>query len=140
MKHTTSVLLALFGLAAAAPAQFRLDGILGRHIQVGVQLGSGRNHCEPVPVVVADVHGGNRGRGYRGDRGHDNRGRGHWETVCEQVQIPGYWHDDYVPARYGWVRDHCGRVVWDIVEPACNRRVWVPPRCETRTRKVWVRC
>lgn len=138
MKHTTSVLLALFGLAAAAPAQIRLDGILGRHIQVGVQVSSGRSHAEPVPVRVPERHGRNRSRT---DRGRDDgRGHGHWQTVSEQVHIPGYWHDEYAPARYGWLRDACGRLVWGVVQPACSRRVWVPPRCETMTRQVWVRC
>lgn len=168
MSHATSILLALFGLAAAAPAQLRLEGILGRHLQVGVQVGSDRNHREPVAVVFGD-HGGERGRRgdrddrhrddrHRGDRRHDDRdhgrdrGRnrrddhdharphGHWKIVTEDVHIPGYWREECVPAQYGWVRDHCGRAVWGIVVPACTRRVWVPPRCEKRSRQVWVPC
>lgn len=138
MNHATSILLALFGLAAAAPAQVRLEGILGRHIQVGVQVGGRDDHG-------ARQHGGDRDRGrdQRGRdsrRGGDHREHGRWETVHEQVHIPGYWREEFHPARYGWLRDACGRRVWGIVEPAHTCREWVPPRCETRSRRVWVRC
>lgn len=141
MKHATSILLALFGLAAAAPAQLRLEGILGRHIQVGVQIG--RESESRGPVQVAHGHGRERGgrnshRDYRDYR--DQREHGYWRTIAEEVVIPGYWRDECTPARYGWVADHCGKLVWTLIAPACSRRVWVPPRCETRTRRVWVRC
>lgn len=67
--------------------------------------------------------------------------RGHWETVCETVLVEaGHWHEDYVPPVYGWVYDHCGCRVWGIVEAGYCRRVWCPPRYETRTRQVWVAC
>ena len=54
--------------------------------------------------------------------------------------MPGYWQEECVPARYGWVTDHCGRRVWTMIEPECHRRIWVPAHCETRTRRVWVGC
>ncbi len=150
MKHATSILLSLFGLAVAAPAQVRLEGILGRHVQVGVQVGSDRNHREPVRVVLTGSHGGEHGRGrddrHDGDdhgwsRGRGDRGRhGSWQTISEEVRVPGYWREECVPAQYGWVRDHCGRMLWTIVVPACHRNIWVPPHCETRSRQVWVPC
>jgi hypothetical protein len=162
MNHATSILLALFGLAAAAPAQVRLEGTLGRHIQVGVQVGADRSHREQVGVVFGD-HGGEHGRSRdrrndrrndrRDDRRDDGHGRGrgrgddhgrsshgHWQTIREEVRVPGYWREECVPAQYGWVRDSCGRRVWGIVVAACTRSVWVPPHCEFRTRQVWVPC
>src|SRR5262245_13813411 len=126
MKHATALFLALFGLAAVAPAQFRVEGSFGHHVHVGFQFGPAYGYRAPVCAVpVADY-------------GH--RSFGHWETITEPVHIPGFWTEECVPARYGWVYDHCGRRVWSIVEPAGCRRVWVPARCETRTRRVWVRC
>jgi len=131
MKHATSIFLALFGLAAVAPAQFRVEGSFGRHVQVGVQVGPGYGYGYRAPVCVVPV--ANHGR-------HDFRSFGHWQTITEPVHVPGFWTEECVPARYGWVYDHCGRRIWGVVEQACCRRVWVPPRCETVTRRVWVRC
>lgn len=66
--------------------------------------------------------------------------RGHWETVCEEVLVPGYWHEEHVPPTYGWVRGHCGRLEWGMIDPGGCRQVWVPARYEHRSRQVWVTC
>ena len=59
MKHATSIFLALFGLAAVAPAQFRVEGSFGRHVQVGVQVGPGYGYGYGygyrAPVCVVPV-------------------------------------------------------------------------------------
>lgn len=70
--------------------------------------------------------------------GH-NRNCGRWETVYEEVLVPGYWDVQHHPAVYGWVYNACGNRVWGVVEPARDCRVWVPARYETRSRQVWVR-
>ena len=137
MVHASKLVVVLLGLAAMAPAQFRIEGSLGRHVQVGVQLGA---QCAPAfrGPVLRDPVQRDHGRG----RDCDDRSsrRGHWETVCEQVWVEGYWHEEHVPARYGWVTDHCGRRQWVMLEPARCQRTWVPGRYETRHRRVWVRC
>lgn len=67
--------------------------------------------------------------------------RGHWETVTETVMVEaGHWHEEHVPPVYGWVFDHCGRRYWGVIEAGYCRRVWCPPRYETRCRQVWVSC
>lgn len=149
MKHATSIVLALFGLAAAAPAQVRLEGILGRHIQVGIEVG---DHGHGRDGDRDRSRGYDRGRERRGgDRDHDrrdhdrrshgeHRDHGYWTTVRERNEIPGYWREERQPARYGWIVDHCGNRVWGVVAPACVHRVWVAPRCEYQSRRVWVRC
>ena len=127
MVHVSKLALALLGLAALAPAQFRIEGSLGRHVQVGLQVGA---RCA-TPVVAPRDH----------DRCDDRRAyRGRWETVCEQVWVEGYWDQRYVCDRYGWVCDPCGHRRYCIVEPAHWEQFWVPGHYETRQRRVWVRC
>ncbi|MBL8753228.1 MAG: hypothetical protein JNK15_08000 [Planctomycetes bacterium] len=115
--------------AVPADAQISLEAKLGRHLR-----GS---------IVVQD-HGVDHGPS-RGSRGHrDSRPcpppapRGHWETVHEQVLVPGYWKDEHVPATYGWIYSSCGHRHWGLIDRGGCRRVWVPDRWETRCRQVWV--
>lgn len=106
---------ALLGTAVPAAAQWS--------IQVGVRGGPAlqpRLHCPPPPPVCAPV--------------------GRFETRWEQVWVPGHWQEQSHPPRYGWVRDHCGRRIWAMIEPGCVHRVWVPGRHEWQARQVWVRC
>lgn len=122
--------VALLGAAVSAPAQFSVEARIGRHVRGSVTLGQHDTHRhaayrEPVrrlpcppPAPV----------------------RGHWETICEQVLVPGYWNEEHVPPTYGWVRNHCGCLEWSIVDPGGCRRVWVGPHYEQRSRRVWVRC
>lgn len=127
MVHISKLVVVLLGLSALAPAQFRIEGSLGRHVQVGVQVGAPR-----APVLRGD-------RDHLRDRDDHRSRRGRWETVCEQVWVEGYWHEEHVPARYGWVVE-CGRRQWRMIEPARCQRTWVPGRYEQRHRRVWVRC
>lgn len=108
---------ALLGLASSVPAQGLLGGLTGRHAR------HSRHAHEHVHHNHAPAHR-----------------HGYWTTVCEQVWLPGCYREEYVPPRYGWVYDACGRARWAMVEPGCTRRVWVPGRYETRTRRVWVPC
>jgi hypothetical protein len=131
--------VALLGAAVSAPAQVSFEGRLGRNVRGSVSID----------------FGGHRDRDRGGDRDHDRYRshnepvrrfpvpvpvRGHWETVCEQVLVPGYWSEEHVPPTYGWVRNHCGRLEWGMVDPGGCRRVWVPPHYEHQNRRVWVGC
>lgn len=121
MRFPFLCVAALLGVAVSAPAQITVAGKLGRHVVGSVTFGHPsprpRMHVEPVRHIAPS---------------------GHWETVCEQVLVPGYWVEQHVPPTYGWVRGHCGRLEWGIVDPGGCRQVWVPPRYEHRTRQVWV--
>ncbi len=129
MVHASKLVMFLLGLAAVAPAQFRIEASLQRRVQGGLQFGA---HCAPVV----------RGNGDRARDRCDERTprRGRWETVCEQVWVEGYWREEHEPARYGWLCDPCGHRHWGVVEPERCQRVWVPGRYESRHRRVWVRC
>jgi len=129
MKHLPMLsVLALLG--AAIPAQkFSIEGRIGRGIHASVVVGKpchDRGHrervcVEPVRRIPAPP-------------------RGHWQTVYEEVLVPGYWHEEHVPATWGWIYDSCGHRRWGVVAPASCRRVWVPARYEMRSRQVWVAC
>jgi hypothetical protein len=115
---------ALLGLAVSVPAQrISFEGQFGR---------------SPRGVVVVDAGGGRSFGGHRDHCGDHRRPRGHWETVHEQVLVPGYWRDEHVPPTYGWIVDRCGHRHWGIVHPGGCHRIWVPARYETRCRQVWV--
>lgn len=121
MRFPLICVAALLGVAVSAPAQFSIGVGLGRHVRGSVTIG----HGEPrVAVQVEPVC--------------RPEPRGHWETVCEQVLVPGYWTEEHVPPTYGWIRGHCGRLEWGMVDPGGCRRVWVPPHYEQRSRQVWV--
>lgn len=121
IARSIPVVAALLGLAAASPAQFRIEGRIGS-VTVGARFG---DECRPVLRV-------------RGD--HCSKPRGHFHTVTEQVWVPGHWQEEHVPARWGWVCDPCGRRRWVVLEPEHCHRVWVEGRYESRTRRVWVPC
>lgn len=126
MKHFPMlVVAAVVAAAVSAPAQVSIEGRLGRHIHASVIVdGRAPQHRDAREQV----------------RRHPVRQRGHWDTVHEQVLVPGYWREDHVPPTYGWIMDHCGHRHWGIVDPGGCRRVWVPARWETRCRQVWVSC
>lgn len=119
--RTMSLVAALLGLAAASPAQFRIEGQIGP-VTVGALFG---DHCRPKARVRVD---------------DCREPRGHWRTVTEQVWVPGYWQEEHVPARWGWVCDPCGHRRRVMLEPERCHRVWVEGRYECRTRRVWVSC
>lgn len=118
--------VALLGAAVSAPAQVSIEARLGRLVRGSVAVGhrevhSGHSHREPERRVSAAP-------------------RGHWETRCEQVLVPGYWSEEHVPPTYGWITDACGHTRWGVVDRGGCRRIWVPARWETRSRQVWVAC
>lgn len=106
----------LLGSAVSSPAQFRIEGNVGHGLSLAAVFGDFPSRCEP--------------RFFRA---------GHWETVREEVWVPGYWRDTCIPARFGWVRER-GHRRWAVIEPECHRRVWVPGHTECRSRQVWVGC
>jgi hypothetical protein len=124
MKHSLLILAAALAAAVSAPAQISIEARFGRHPRATVKVGGHHHHdhhhhCEPVRRPVQ---------------------RGRWETVEEQCLVPGYWRDEHVPPTYGWIVDSCGHRHWGIVDRGGCRRVWVPARWETRSRRVWVAC
>lgn len=121
MRFPLLCVAALLGVAVSAPAQISIGASLGRHVRGSVTFGG----CEPrVGVHIEPVRA--------------PEPRGHWETVSEQVLVPGYWTEEHVPPTWGWIRGRCGQLEWGIVEPGGCRRVWIPEHFETRTRQVWV--
>ncbi|MBL8858008.1 MAG: hypothetical protein JNL28_05865 [Planctomycetes bacterium] len=62
----------------------------------------------------------------------------HYETITEQVWVPGREERVYIPARYEWRYDACGRAYQVLVCPARYETRCTPGRFETRTREVWV--
>lgn len=138
----------LFGFAVSAPAQIEVHGHLGRHVSVTARIGD----RHPAPVVRREPRARDRNdrdyndRDHRGHNDRDHRGHidrsphGYFRDVCEQVWVEGFWREDYVPAVYGWITDHCGRRSWGVVRPAHTCRVFVPGHFESRTRRVWVSC
>lgn len=135
---------ALIGLVVSAPAQRSHEGRAGRQNRGTVVHQQSRvDHSRSARQSrhVGSVRDARPTRSAR--RSHRapvrQRTHGHWVTRCEQVLVPGYWTTEHVPAVFGWVFDSCGHRHWGIVTPACSRRVWVPARYETQSRRVWVR-
>lgn len=129
MRHLPHAVAALLLAAVSLPAQLTVDARFGLHVGGAVRLADCGDHhrsIRPSPQRMAD----------------DCRVRshGHWQTVTEQVLVPGFWRDDWVAPTYGWVVDFWGCRRWVMIDPGGCRRVWVPDRWETRTRQVWVRC
>ena len=148
---------ALLGAAVSMPAQFAKQGRALRDrtgVAVKHQLNQGdvrhknvrsrrtqRGHSRRAPAPVRQVSRTVRrvGRAIERSTHRVGRGgRGYWETRHERVLVPGYWDRQFVPARYGWVYDSCGRRSWGIVCDAHYDRVWIPARWESRPRRVWV--
>ncbi len=140
---TLQLIGAAFALALAAaqaPAQVAIEARLGKHVRVGAVIPVG-GHSHSYGDRHSHRHSDRHSYQRHGHGGHHPAPRvsGHWKVVYEDVTIPGYWREDHVPPRYGWIYDHCGRR-WGIVDAGGCRRVWVPARCETRSRRVWVPC
>lgn len=132
MRFPLFCVAALLGVAVSAPAQISIEGRIGRHV---------------TARVVVDQRDHDHGASRRGSRRHEAPvcripapPRGHWDTVQEQYLVPGYWNEVHVPPTYGWVFDSCGHRYWGVVDAGGCRRVWVPARWETRSRRVWVPC
>ena len=134
MRFPLLCVVALLGAAVSAPAQISIEGRIGRHVVGQVVVGHG-GHRD---------HGGHKHRDARRVTPPARRvpapAHGHWTSVEEQHLVPGYWQEQHVPPTYGWIVDSCGHRRWGIVDAGGCRRVWVPARWETRTRRVWVPC
>lgn len=116
----------LLGAAVSAQTKVSFEGRIGRAVRGSVVVSHHDRHdsrprCEPVLRLPAPP-------------------RGHWETVYEEVLVPGYWTEERVPPTYGWIYESCGHRRWGIVDAGGCRRVWVPARYETRAKQVWVAC
>lgn len=119
MKLPLLSVAALLAAAVSAPAQVTIEARLGRMFRGGIAHLGHHHQCQPV---------------------QPRRVSGRWETVREQVLVPGYWQEQHTPPTYGWIVDPCGRRRWGIVAEGGCTRVWVPARWETRCRQVWVAC
>ena len=128
-RYLLICVVALLGAAVSAPAQIAIEGKLGNLVRGTVVINHDHNHS----------HGRNHGH-VRIEPVRRAPARGHWETRCEQVLVPGYWHEEHVPPTYGWIRDYCGHHHWGVVDAGGCRRVWVPARWETKSQRVWVPC
>ena len=106
---------ALLGLAIPAAAQIRVEGSFGRqfHVRAAFPVAFPAPCAEPA---------------------------GHWETVTEQVLVPGFFREERLPPRYGWAFDRRGHRHWTLIDDGCCQRVWVPEHYEMRSRQVWVSC
>ena len=146
-RFRTTLLAALSGATLVAmPADLEAQRLRVRtpHVRAALDLDGPRLSIDFGDPRKRSRRGGssrrygrNPSRGRAPDHGHGQT-HGHWETRCERVWIPGHHESVYVPARYGWVYDSCGRRSWCIVEPACKRQVWHEGYHETRNRRVWV--
>lgn len=139
MKHFPLFVAALLGLAFSAPAQHS-------SVRHGGQGGRG-----PAPIV-SSRGGEQHGAHQRGPvlvqprpmvrpiaRLSHHRG-GYWQTITEQVLVPGHWEQQHVPPSYGWIYSGCGHRHWGLIDRGGCRNVWIPDRWETRSRQVWVNC
>ena len=134
----------LAGMAVPAAAQ------VGFHLSFGKQ-----RHGRSFQISVGSHHHHRRvpryETGYRRDRGHrHNRGRrygrggyrlaarGGYRYVTQRVWVPGCRRRVYVPARYGYRVDWCGRRVRYCITQAHYDFVQEPGRWENQRRRVWV--
>ncbi|MDZ4774877.1 MAG: hypothetical protein SGI72_17270 [Planctomycetota bacterium] len=62
----------------------------------------------------------------------------HYETVSEQVFVPGREERVFVPARYEWRHDSCGRPFQVLACAAHYETRCTPGHYATVTRRVWV--
>ncbi len=62
---------------------------------------------------------------------------GHYEERTTYVEIPGRWHEEWVPEEVRTVR--IGHLMYrEVVRPGHMRRVWEPARMVPQTCRVWV--
>jgi len=115
---------------AAAQIGFRVsfgDRHHGRNLQISIGSRSHQHH-----------HDG------RGQRGRRDRGRRHrkvglgFRYVNERVWVPGPQRRVYVPARYGYRYDACGRRVRYCIVQAHYQVVQDRGCWKYRRRQVWV--
>jgi len=93
-----------------------------KHASVGVWFGSPAPVCPPRPIGYAQ-------REWI---------PAHWQTVNDNVWIPGREEQVWNAPVYEWRTDHCGRSYSVCVQPGFWSRVCTPGHYEVRPRSVWV--
>ena len=63
---------------------------------------------------------------------------GHYEWVTKRVKTRGHFETVFVPAKYRWVRQRCGRRARVLVRRAYRKKVWRPGHWTTVREKVWI--
>lgn len=80
--------------------------------------------------------------GHYPHQGHHHHGKhcqyvpGRYETVYQQVWVPGYYRTEYVPPVYKHKTVH-GVTFTVLVANGYHTNVWVPGHYTTKTYKVW---
>ncbi len=108
--------------ATASPQKIDLGISLGKHVNLGVTLGSARY---PRPRA-------------RRRTSRITPSRGYWKTITEQVWVPGQRRQEWVPAAYETIYDSYGNAHKVLVREGCYRTVQDPGHYEARSRRVWV--
>ncbi|MBK8974550.1 MAG: hypothetical protein IPM29_01355 [Planctomycetes bacterium] len=101
-------------------------------VEVGVSLGGDRGGLHQPTPAAPILHG--EDAGCLPEFGET----GYWREVRERVWVPGVERVVYVPARYEYRRDACGRLVRILVEPERHQIVCEPGYFEWRVRREWV--
>ena len=141
MNQLTHFFVAMLGLAALASAQARHEGSPTCRVRNATAAPVAHRSVAAVSRHPARVV--SRGPAYRLRSNGRARSRcgttrgGFYRTIQYQVWVPGYYLTESVPPRYGWVHGRCGASHWGLVEAAYTRRVYVPGRYETQSRRVW---
>lgn len=116
--------------SALAPAA-RADGFgvqIGKHTKhasIGVWFGSPAPRppvCAPRPIGYAEPEWI----------------PAHWQTVTDNVWVPGHEERVWNAPVYEWRFDHCGRKYSVCVRPGFWNTVCTPGHYEARPRSVWV--
>lgn len=117
-------LVVLTALAPTASAQELGISFQKKNVSVGISLGHGHR---PAPCPPRGI-------------GHERREwiPSHYETIREQVYVPGREERVFVPAVYEWRQDHCGRLVSVLVCAAHYETRCTSGHYEVVTRQVWV--
>lgn len=115
---------AVLALAPSASAQELGIQYKKKHVSFGLTIGNAHapRHRDPRPIGYAD-------REWIPS---------HYETISEQVFVPGREERVFVPAVYEWRHDSCGRPVQVLIRAAHYETRCSPGHFETVTRRVWV--
>ena len=124
-RKSMPLIATLFCLCASLPARAQHVSLsLGRetrHSSFSLNIGwpfrrPSYTNCEPRRVWVA----------------------GHYETRVDRVWVNGCSHEAWVPARFEWRRDACGRAIRICVRAGSWTTVTDPGHYEARNVEVWV--
>ena len=123
------VLAAVLAFAPSASAQELGIAFKKKHVSIGLTVGDRCTPMHSAPVCYSP-----RPIAYE----RREWGPSHYETITEQVFVPGRQEQFYVPAVYEWRTDHCGRSFQVVVCPAHHETRCTPGHYETVTRQIWV--